>query len=108
LERLPLVPPRQVHTAEAGLAAHGAAAYLLQPWGGVPFKVWALVGGGMGLDPKLVIPAFILARAARLALVALAARAVALRFGGALRRHFGPAVVLYLAAATALWWRLVS
>jgi membrane protein YqaA with SNARE-associated domain len=82
---LPLVPRAQVEEAERQLAAEGARAFVVQPWSGVPFKVWGLVAGIEGIDPWLTIPAFIAGRTARMALFATLARVLTGFFRGFVR-----------------------
>lgn len=66
LRHLPLVGEAQIQRASALLDEHGAAGFLIQPVSGIPFKVCAVIAGGQGISPALVIPAFIVARAARM------------------------------------------
>jgi membrane protein YqaA with SNARE-associated domain len=70
LNALPLVTDSQIARATDGIADDGAAAFWLQPWSGVPFKVWAVAAGGDGVAPHAAIPIFIVARLARMAVFA--------------------------------------
>lgn len=85
LHHLPLLTSAQIGGAHTRLAAHGAAAFWLQPWSGIPFKAWAVAAGSMALNPAQVIPIFIVARGLRLSLVALVAALVGERFRGLIR-----------------------
>jgi 1-acyl-sn-glycerol-3-phosphate acyltransferase len=107
LPRLPTVSERQIARASAALQAHGVAAFLAQPWSGVPLKVWAIVAGAQGLDPRLAIPTFIAGRATRMVLVAAFAGVLGTRLRSVMRDYS-----LYLAAAYAAvffygWRRIV-
>src|SRR3989440_2981457 len=87
LRHLPLVQEQQIDVARGHLAAHGTAAFLYQPWSGVPSKIWAVVAGSERPNPWLAIAALVIARSLRMALLAGAARLLAGRFTGAVRDH---------------------
>lgn len=101
---LPLVQDGQVARAREYLAAHGAAALLVQPWSGVPFKVWGLLAGMAGMPAWHVVPTFIVARAARMALVATLARLIARRFPMLIQDFFLPLALIYIVLFVTGWW----
>ncbi|HZT07770.1 MAG TPA: hypothetical protein VFC51_12120 [Chloroflexota bacterium] len=98
LAALPFVAERHVRTAEAGIAEHGAWAFLLQPWSGVAFKVWALVAASRGVDPALAIPASVAGRALRMAISAALPGLLSARFRRTVRDHALALTALYGAA----------
>lgn len=105
---LPFVPPRHVEGVREALVTHGTNAFLLQPWSGIPFKVWAPVAAGEGVNSLVAVPVFILARSARMAIAAAAAAGV-----GALLRRFLRDFSIFVAAIYAVlfaygWWQLSS
>jgi 1-acyl-sn-glycerol-3-phosphate acyltransferase len=108
LHRLPTVHAAAIERAEKDLAAHGLAAFLFQPVSGIPFKVWALLAGSEGRSPLRAIPLFIVARAGRMAIVALAARLIGLRYRPFLRDYFLILMTLYLAGFLYVWRRLIK
>jgi 1-acyl-sn-glycerol-3-phosphate acyltransferase len=104
---LPLVGEGQVATARERLAEHGAAAFLIQPWSGIPFKVWGLLAGMAGMPAWPVVPLFIVARAARMTVFAALARLLARRFDASLRDFSLYLALIYVALFVTGWW-LVS
>lgn len=108
LEIMPLVGDRQIETARERLATDGVSAFLGQPWSGIPFKVWGVLAGVQGLDPWRTIPAFILARALRMAVFATLARVLAGLGYTFLRDFFLYIVVIYLALFFYGWWQVVG
>ncbi len=106
LRLLPLVSARQISAAQQSLAAWGAAAFLFQPWSGVPLKVWVVVAAGQGMPPWPAIPLFIAARAVRMAGVALGARLLAGRFAGIVRDFSLSLGAIYVALFCCGWWLL--
>ena len=97
LDRLPLVHERHVEKARRQLARRGAGAFLVQPWSGVPFKVWAVVAGSEGISPRRAIPLSIAARSARMSVFAAAAAFLAGRFARPLRDFSLVVAALYVA-----------
>lgn len=108
LARLPAVGPHAVAAARADVAARGPAAFLYQPWSGIPFKVWAIAAGAAGLNPVAVIPTFVVARTLRMAVFATLARVLAGRFLGFVRDFSLFLAVIYVALFFFGWWGLVS
>jgi len=108
LQHLPLVNDSQIAHAQEQLAAHGAAAFLTQPWSGVSFKVWGVLAGVQGLDAWSVIPAFIFARAVRMTLFATLARVVAGLFTGFIRDFSIFVLAIYLVLFFYGWWQVVG
>jgi membrane protein YqaA with SNARE-associated domain len=107
LAHLPTIRAAKITGARSYLAAHGVAGFLYQPWSGIPFKVWAIVGGTGSLNPFLVIPTFIAARTFRMAIFASLARVFAGRFAGFVRDFFLFLVIIYLALFFFGWWELL-
>lgn len=105
---LPLVNDRQIAAAQAHLAAGGVAAFLYQPWSGVPFKVWAVEAGAQGLPPYLVIPTFIVARAIRLAIWATLARVLAGLCAGFVRDFSLFLALIYVVLFFYGWWQVLG
>ncbi len=75
LRQLPIIQDFMIRNAMADLDAHGAFAFWTQPWSGVSYKIYAILGGARGLNPFFVIPLSAIARGLRMfsvsALVAL-------------------------------------
>jgi membrane protein YqaA with SNARE-associated domain len=108
LSRLPTVHAAAIDRAEKGLAAHGLAIFIFQPISGVPFKVWALLAGSEGRSPLRAIPLFIVARAARMAIVTLTVRIIGVRYRPFLRDYFLFLMTIYLAGFLYVWRRLIN
>src|SRR5918912_2266977 len=104
LRHLPLVHEQQIDVARRHLAAHGTAAFLFQPWSGVPSKIWAVVAGAERRNPWLAIPALVVARSLRMAVLAGAARLLAGRFAGAIRDHSIFLAATYVAVFSLRVW----
>lgn len=96
LGKLPLVFDWQIQEVTQLLGFAGPAAFWGQPISGVPFKVWGIIAGVLGLDPWQVIPTFATARTLRMIAVA----AVGVLLGQTLHRwirdHAISAAVGYL------------
>jgi membrane protein YqaA with SNARE-associated domain len=108
LRHLPMVHAGAINRARRDLAAQELAAFLFQPFTGVPFKVWALLAASEGRSPLRAIPLFIFARAMRMVALTLVARMLGVRARPVLRENFLVVAVLYLAGFFSVWWRLVS
>jgi membrane protein YqaA with SNARE-associated domain len=107
LQRLPLTRTDQLGTAEARLLRHGAGALWLQPYSGIPMKVWSVAGGQARLHPVRAVPIFIASRALRMSLTAAIAHLLGARFHELLRRRFGLLSALYITGFVAIWLRMV-
>ena len=107
LHHLPTVREAAINRAHSYLADHGLAALIFQPWSGVPFKVWALLAGSEARNPAVAIPLFILARSARMAILAALASLFAQRFTRFLRDYSLFLLVIYLALFFYGWWQLI-
>lgn len=107
LEHLPLVTDRQIQTASAHLANDGATAFLLQPWSGVPFKVWGVMAAVQGISLWPAIPLSIAARAFRMTVVAFAARLTAHLLPNFLRDFSLYVLAIYLVLFAYGWWQLM-
>ncbi len=108
LNALPLVSDGQIAAAQQQLGERGAAGFVVQPWSGVPFKVWGLVAGIDGMTPWQVIPTFVAARAARMAVFATLGRLLAGRFTGFVRDNSLFLWLIYLVLFFYGWWQLVG
>jgi membrane protein YqaA with SNARE-associated domain len=106
LRQLPLVHEQQIDVARRHLAAHGTAAFLFQPWSGVPSKIWAVVAGAERTNPWPALPALVIARSLRMAVLAGAARMLAGRFGGAIRDHSIVLAATYVGVFSFGLWRI--
>ena len=106
LRHLPLVHEQQIGVARGHLAAHGTAAFLFQPWSGVPSKIWAVVAGAERTNPWLAIPALVIARSLRMAVLAGAARMLAGRFAGPIRDHSIFLAATYVTVFSVGLWRI--
>lgn len=106
LHRLPLTPAEKIAVAQGYLAQHGVAAFLFQPYSGVPMKIWTVAAISLRLDPVRAVPVFIAARALRMSLVAVATRLLADRLRGVVRDHFILLSALYVAIFFAIWSRM--
>ena len=107
LAQLPLVQESQIDAVHARLDADGAAAFLAQPWSGIQFKVWGIVGGVQRIDPWFAIPAFIASRALRMSVGATLAWILGRTFSGVVREFFVLLAALYLALFFYGWWRVM-
>ena len=87
LHRLPLVSDRQIARASASIRVHGVGALAIQPWTGVPLKVWAILAATEGLDPLVAIPTFASSRALRMAVFAVLASLIGDRLERFLRDY---------------------
>jgi membrane protein YqaA with SNARE-associated domain len=104
LPHLPLVAEGDIEEAGDRLRDDGAWAFFVQPWSGIPYKIWGVQAGVMDMSWWRVAPAFIVARSIRMSLFALGAGAVGARWRASLRDHAievsGAYVVLF---ALGLW-----
>lgn len=101
LRDLPLVTESHIVRADRELADHGAAGFFLQPVSGIPFKAWAVLAGRQELSPWLVIPVFIVARSARMLLIAGVAAILGRVLERELRDWFAVVAVAYVVLFTA-------
>lgn len=108
LRHLPLVTTAEVDHARARLLHDGVGAFWFQPWSGIPFKVWAVLAGGMHLDVPSVIPTFILARGIRMAVFATAAGLLSSWFTRFVRDFSLFLAVIYVAFFVYGWWQVMS
>lgn len=103
LRDLPLVTESHIRRADRLLAEHGVAGFVVQPVSGIPFKVWAVIAGQQALAPWLVIPAFIVARSARMALIAVGAGLLGRRLARPLRDWFALVAAGYVVLFAAVF-----
>ena len=106
LQHLPLIRDAQIQTAARRLEDHGAVALLLQPWSGTAFKVWGVMAGFQSMEPWLVIPAFIIARAVRMALWAMLVRVAVGLFADFFRNFSIFILIAYLVLFFYGWWQV--
>lgn len=107
LRYLPFARESQFHTVSAQFASNGALAFFYQPWSGIQFKVWALIGGSQGIAPWLAIPCFIVARALRMAVFATLARLLVGRFTSFVRDNSLYLAALYMVFFFFNWWQVI-
>jgi len=107
LAQLPLTGHGSVEVHQQ-FAEHGAAAFVYQPLSGIPFKVWAIVGGSEGIKPWQAIPIFVVARGLRMTVFATIARVAAGLFSGFFRDFSLFVLAIYLVLFFYGWWRVVS
>lgn len=103
---LPFIQPFMVERVNTLFDQYSVSAFWIQPWSGVAYKVYALVGAERGLNPWLVVPIAIVARALRMLLVAAVVGALARRFPNIVQRYWLPLVAVYLIAFGYIWWNL--
>jgi membrane protein YqaA with SNARE-associated domain len=104
---LPLIGRGSVAAVQSEFAAHGAVALLVQPLSGIPFKVWALIGGASHISPWRAIPIFVFARGLRMTLFATASRTVAGLFTGFFRDYSLFLLGIYLLLFLCAWWLIL-
>jgi 1-acyl-sn-glycerol-3-phosphate acyltransferase len=104
LGNLPLVTDHQISVASARLEDLGTPAFLMQPWSGVPFKVWGVQAAVHQLDFRLVVPAFIAGRAIRMAMVAGVSRIAAGLFRGFFHKFCLFSAITYLVLFSVGFW----
>jgi 1-acyl-sn-glycerol-3-phosphate acyltransferase len=105
LPHLPLAFEADVISVRERIAQDGAFAFLWQPISGIPLKVWAIVGATSGLPPVLALPIVILARAARMSLVALVGALLGARFANRIRDYWLVLLGIYMAVFVLGWFR---
>lgn len=103
LSALPLVFPSDIEVVRAALDQDGPAAYLRQPWSGIPFKVWGIVGAVEGIPLWFAAPVFVAARAGRMAAVTLLFAVLGRWLREPIRRHALGAGALYLIVFVLGW-----
>ncbi|GAC1510082.1 MAG: hypothetical protein NVS2B16_09710 [Chloroflexota bacterium] len=108
IRHLHLVTDTQIYGTHKRLARDAIAAFWFQPWSGISFKVWAIEGGKMHLNPVLAIPTFIVARGLQMGIFAVAAGLLGPWFHGFARDFFLFLVVVYTAIFLHGWWQVMS
>src|SRR5262249_5852097 len=108
LRHLPFVHDNQIHDVSTQFARDGVVAWFVQPWSGIQFKVWGVVGGAQGLAPWLAIPAFITARGIGMAIFAGLARFLAERFPGFVRDNSLFLAGIYIVLFFFSWWQVMN
>ena len=66
LPHLPVVQTFMIEKASEALNEQGVMAFWTQPWSGVSFKIYALVGGAQGIDPIQALSLSVAARGLRM------------------------------------------
>ena len=100
LARLPLVRPAMARQARAWLAAEGAAGLRHQPLSGLPYKVFAVQTGALGLPLGPFLGWTLLARGSRFLGVGATVAALGARFRSPLRRYAGPLLLAWCVVFT--------
>lgn len=103
LDWMPFLSTEQAAQAREAIERDGPVAFLYQPISGVPYKAYALVAGSSGISPLESIPASVLSRSLRMAVVALVASMVLRRSEALTARWFLPLVGGYIVAFAVAW-----
>jgi 1-acyl-sn-glycerol-3-phosphate acyltransferase len=106
VSHLPLVSGQQMLEVHTRLAASGVSGYFAQPWSGIPFKVWGVVGGAVGISPWQAIPAFIVARSIRMCIFSAAARLLGMWLRPFLRDYSLFVALIYAVLFFLGWWQV--
>jgi membrane protein YqaA with SNARE-associated domain len=101
--RLPLVQGFMLQRADLALAQQGVMAFWTQPFSGVSFRFYALLGGIRGLNPFLVISVSFVARGLRMLVGSAAAVLLASRFPVFFRNAWIYCVLIYLLLTGYMW-----
>jgi membrane protein YqaA with SNARE-associated domain len=105
LPYLPLAFEADIADVRERIAHHGAFAFLWQPISGVPFKVWSIVAATSGVSPAMALPIAILARAARMTVIAVVCAPIGARFNRGIRDHWLILLALYVVVFALGWLR---
>jgi membrane protein YqaA with SNARE-associated domain len=105
LPRLPLTFEADIADVHERIARDGAFAFVWQPISGIPFKVWGIVAAVSGVPPTIALPVAILARTARMTVVAVVASMLGARFNHAIRDHWLILMVVYVVIFAVGWVR---
>lgn len=105
LPYIPLVFEADVTSVRERIAQDGSAAFLGQPVSGIPFKVWAIVSATSGIPPFMALPVAVLARAARMTVMALLAAILGAQFGRFIRDRWLWFLLIYLSIFVFGWVR---
>lgn len=81
-------------------------AFVLQPWSGIPFKLWAVLAVTAGTSPAAVIPCFVIGRSLRFAVAALAGVVVGRLLQPWLRDVAVPLIVVFGPAGAYAFYRI--
>lgn len=96
VQHVPLVHQQSVATVNRDLSTMPLLqAFLLQPWSGIPFKLWAVLAVIAGKSPAAVIPCFVLGRALRFAAAALIGAALGRLLRPRLRTIAVPLILVF-------------
>lgn len=101
---LPVVKTAMLWRAAGLLAEQGVHAFWVQPWTGVSFKIFAVLGAGQQMDPWQVMPVSIAARALRMGVNGAAIALIAWPLRNFLRDFSLFLLVAYLAIFGYGWW----
>ncbi len=103
LNQLPVIFPFMLTNANALLDAQGLTAFWIQPWSGVSYKVFAVLGAAREMNPFVVIPIAIIARAARMLIVSAVPAFFAARFERVVRDYWLIFFAGYALLAAYVW-----
>jgi len=106
VSHLPLVSGQQMTEASTRLAASGVWGYMVQPWSGIPFKVWGVAGASLGISPWLAIPTFVLARAIRMSFFGAIAWLLGRWLRGFIRDYSLFVALIYTVLFFLGWWQV--
>jgi hypothetical protein len=86
------------------LTEKGTGAFWLQPWTGIPIKIFGVLGAGRRLEPWQVLPISVAARAVRLGWTGGLAAVLGWRVRSSVRDRSLFLAVAYLVLAGYGWW----
>jgi membrane protein YqaA with SNARE-associated domain len=104
LTHLPFIGEARMSRVEGYLRDYGLMAFFLQPWTGIDYKFFGIVGATHGMAPWLVIPVAALARGLRMLIASGVACLAGRWFARYCRNLFLPLVLGYLAAFGWFWY----
>ena len=108
VQHLPFVRPGMLQSAREALDQQSVAAFLVQPWSGISYKIFAVLGAARGLHPLVVIPISTAARGVRMLINSLVINLVARRFPNFFRDFWIYLLATYLVLFGYGWWLVVS
>lgn len=107
MHRVPLTDPTDVEVVTERLRRRGPAAFLGQPYSGIPMKAWAVAGAICHISPLHATPLFVAARATRMVLVAALTQLLVTQFHRTWRDHFLLLTTLYVTLFFGIWGRML-
>ena len=105
LQSIPLTSAEHVDVVRRRLKRRGVRAFLVQPYSGIPMKVWAAAAAAEQISPGQAIPTFVFARAIRMALIAWSVAIMPTKLRTLLNAHFVGSWALYMLVFFTAWRR---